>query len=96
VIGAGTHADDACGAASATGPGEAILRITLTFRATARLGLGMAAEAAAREALTELEARVGGTGGIILVDRRGGLGLARTTEAMPWAARWDGGEEAGS
>jgi isoaspartyl peptidase/L-asparaginase-like protein (Ntn-hydrolase superfamily) len=34
--------------------------------------------------------RTGGTGGIILVDRAGRLGFARTTPTMTWAAASDG------
>jgi beta-aspartyl-peptidase (threonine type) len=39
-------------------------------------------------------ARVGGTGGLIVVDRRGRLGLARNTRTMTWAAATDGSEPA--
>jgi len=90
VIGAGTHAENGRGAASTTGPGEAILRLTLGFRATAAMGRGLAPELAAREALDELFERLGGIGGIILVDATGRLGLSRSTEMMPWAAQWEG------
>jgi isoaspartyl peptidase/L-asparaginase-like protein (Ntn-hydrolase superfamily) len=34
--------------------------------------------------------RTGGTGGIILVDKMGRLGFARTTRTMTWAAASDG------
>jgi beta-aspartyl-peptidase (threonine type) len=96
VLGAGTHADNGAGAASATGRGEAILRLTLGFRATMSMRQGALPEDAARAALTELSGRLDGTGGIILVDASGRLGLARTTQAMPWAARWDGRGESGT
>ncbi|HEX4334562.1 MAG TPA: isoaspartyl peptidase/L-asparaginase [Polyangiaceae bacterium] len=92
VIGAGTHAENGRGAASTTGPGEAILRLTLGFRATLAMSLGTAPELAARAALDELSVRLDGVGGIILVNARGQLGLARSTDAMPWAARWDGSD----
>jgi hypothetical protein len=36
--------------------------------------------------------RVGGMGGVILVDRDGRLGLARNTPTMTWAAASDGVE----
>jgi beta-aspartyl-peptidase (threonine type) len=89
VVGAGTHAENGRGAASATGPGEAILRLTLAFRATLAMGQGRLPENAAADVLTELHERLSGTGGVILIDAEGRLGLARTTEAMPWAARWE-------
>jgi beta-aspartyl-peptidase (threonine type) len=95
VIGAGTHAENGAGAASATGRGEAILRLTLSFRATMAMRQGRLPEEAARASLTELSERLDGTGGIILVDAAGRLGLARSTESMPWAACWNGGEGSG-
>ncbi|HVW27477.1 MAG TPA: isoaspartyl peptidase/L-asparaginase [Polyangiaceae bacterium] len=96
VIGAGTHAENGSGAASATGRGEAILRLTLAFRATLSMRQGHLPEQAARATLTELLDRLGGTGGIILVDTSGRLGMARSTDSMPWAARWAGGGAAGT
>jgi len=96
VIGAGTHAENGRGAASMTGPGEAILRLTLAFRATWAMGQGHPPELAARESLGELFDRLGGVGGIIVVDGAGRLGLSRSTEMMPWAARWEGSTRAGS
>jgi beta-aspartyl-peptidase (threonine type) len=95
VLGAGTYADNAAGAGSATGHGEGILRVTLTARAVAALRQGGEPSAVAAECLEYLASRVGSSGGLILVDARGALGLARTTERMPWAAAWDGGEDGG-
>jgi beta-aspartyl-peptidase (threonine type) len=96
ILGAGTYADDARGAASATGQGEGILRITLCARAVASLGAGLGAEAAAREAIAALAARVGTQAGIILVAPSGALGLARSTASMPWAAIFaDGAQDGG-
>jgi beta-aspartyl-peptidase (threonine type) len=89
VIGAGTYADDALGAASATGPGEAIIRVGLVRVALARLATGDAPEAAARAALAELQRRVGAEAGVILVDPAGRIGVAHTTPAMPVAFRSD-------
>jgi beta-aspartyl-peptidase (threonine type) len=96
VIGAGTHAENGAGAASATGRGEAILRLTLGFRATLAMRQGLLPEDAARGALSELSERLGGTGGVILVDAAGRLGLARSTDSMPWAACWDGERRSGT
>jgi beta-aspartyl-peptidase (threonine type) len=91
VLGAGTYAD-VIGAASATGNGEAILRVAMSARAIAALAAGSLPEAAAAQAVTLLEQRAGGRGGIILVDAEGRLGLARNTQTMSWAAVWDGGK----
>lgn len=87
LIGAGTYADDeAGGAASATGTGESILRVLLCREAVDRVKAGASAEEAAGAALAELERRVGGQAGLIVVDREGRIFAGRNTEAMPWAA----------
>jgi beta-aspartyl-peptidase (threonine type) len=95
ILGAGTYADDRCGAGSATGYGEGILRIALTSRALEAMRLGGSPEHAAREGIKALGQRVATLGGLILVDARGRLGWARSTLAMSWAAVWEGAELAG-
>lgn len=89
VIGAGTYADDLVGAGSATGPGEAIIRVGLVRAGLAAIAGGADPTAAADAALETLAARVGATAGLILVDSAGRLGAARTTAAMPTASRSD-------
>ena len=96
VMGAGTYADERGGAASATGHGEGILRLALSVRAVDRLRAGESPEDVARDVIADMAARVAATGGIILVDRAGGLGWARSTQTMTWAGAWDGGEAAGA
>ncbi len=86
LLGAGTYADNESGACSATGVGEAIMRVTLAKSATDALRTGALPEHAARDAVRRMAARVAGTGGLILVDRDGRLGLARNTSSMSWAA----------
>ncbi len=86
VIGAGTYADDTLGAGSATGPGEAIIRLGLVRTALEHLGRGLSPQAAAEAALRALGDRLGAQAGLILVDAAGQLGIAHTTEAM--AAAW--------
>lgn len=89
LLGAGLYALDGAGAATATGHGETILRVTLCRFAIDELRRGAGAEAAARAALDEMARRTahlgGGTAGIIVVDAAGGLAQARTAEVMPWA-----------
>ncbi len=92
VLGAGTYADDRSGAGSATGYGEGILRVALTARALEAMRLGAGPEHAAREGIKILLQRVSTLGGLILIDSRGRLGWARSTQAMSWAAAWDGSE----
>ncbi len=86
ILGAGTYADDEGGACSATGAGEAIMRIVLAKTAVDALRAGVHPEEAARTVVRSMGARVRGTGGVILVDRQGRLGLARNTPTMTWAA----------
>jgi L-asparaginase / beta-aspartyl-peptidase len=90
VIGAGTYADDALGAGSATGPGEAIIRLVLARTALEHLGGGGEPTTVAREALATLERRLGAQAGLILVDPRGRVGVAWTTPTMAAAWRCEG------
>ncbi|MBX7098228.1 MAG: isoaspartyl peptidase/L-asparaginase [Myxococcaceae bacterium] len=84
IPGAGTWADDATGAVSCTGAGEQILRLGLAKTVSELLASGRPAKTAARAALRQLDAQ-GGTAGLIVVDRRGRLGLVCTTERMACA-----------
>jgi beta-aspartyl-peptidase (threonine type) len=93
IIGAGTLAD-VFGAASATGPGEGMLRTSLAKTAVDWLRDGLDCEAAARRAIVYLSERVAVSGGIILADRQGGIGFARSTMGMAWGAAWSGAEQA--
>lgn len=96
IPGSGAWADDRGGAVSCTGHGEAILRAGLAFEAGLRLRSGAAARDAAEAALAEMRARIGsGEGGLIVVDRGGGLGWAFHTRDMPFAWRSAQGEGQG-
>jgi len=88
VIGAGTFADDEAGAASATGQGEGILRVCLGKTAVDAMRTGLDPQQAARQAIDLLSGRLRSTGGLILVDRKGRIGWARSTFSMAWAAHW--------
>jgi beta-aspartyl-peptidase (threonine type) len=90
IPGAGTYADDDAGACSATGEGEAIMRVALARGAVDLLRARIHPEDAARSAIGAMAARVGGSGGIILIDRLGRLGLARNTRSMTWAVAGEG------
>lgn len=83
LIGCGTYADD-YGAASCTGHGEAIIRLLLAKCAVDYLKNGSEAKTAAKLAMIDLEDdRIEGAGGIILIDRWGKIGYARSTTHMP-------------
>jgi len=80
LIGSGTYADASLGAASATGNGEAIMRVVLTKTAVELLRAGRHPVEAARAAIGILERW--GEGGIILIDRQGRVGHAHNTPFM--------------
>lgn len=82
LIGSGTYADRLLGAASATGNGEAIIRVVLA-KTTVDLLVGDHDPAdAARKAIQLLERRGEGEGGIIVVDRIGRIGHATNAPSM--------------
>ena len=90
LIGAGTYADINGGAASATGHGEGIMRVSMAYAAVQRLATGADPRSTAAAVVRELEERVGSTAGIILAAADGRLALARSTRSMTWAAAWKG------
>ncbi|HZF44194.1 MAG TPA: isoaspartyl peptidase/L-asparaginase [Sphingomonadaceae bacterium] len=65
LIGAGTYADDRAGAVSATGAGEAFIRVGVAHEICTRLRLDTEGDAVG-EVLDEVRA-LGGTGGVIVV-----------------------------
>ncbi|MBI5032406.1 MAG: isoaspartyl peptidase/L-asparaginase [Chloroflexi bacterium] len=85
LIGAGTYADNLLGGASATGWGEAITRVVLSKYAVDALANNRHPNEAARDAVQMLASRVGGTAGVILVDRSGRIGWAFNTPRMAYA-----------
>ncbi len=87
LVGSGAYADDESGAASSTGHGESIMRVLLAKTATDAIRGGMTASEAAQFAVDLMYRRVGGYGGIIVVDRNGRIGSAHNTSSMPvaWA-----------
>jgi beta-aspartyl-peptidase (threonine type) len=95
VIGAGTFADDETGACSATGWGESILRAVLASAAVRSLQSSVDSTPgrsdadpplhpalAARAAILWFQRRVGGLGGVILLDHLGRVGWAFNTPRM--------------
>ncbi len=96
LFGAGGYADDAGGAASATGQGENIMRFFLSKDAVDRMRAGQPASEAVQAALTYLDSRIPNPdAGLIIVGADGRLGAAHSTPAMPIA--WvDGDGEIGA
>lgn len=87
IIGAGTYADNATCAVSATGHGEYFIRGVIAHDIAARMAYGGATLAGAADAviMDDLTAR-GGTGGVIAVDRDGRVAMPFNTEGMYRAA----------
>lgn len=92
VIGAGVFADNASCAVSCTGVGEHFLRMsvarTVGFLVEEK---GMGAEAAAAEAIRRLVDRISGVGGLIVVDRAGRCGRAKSGDGLMSATARPGG-----
>ncbi|HEY1849895.1 MAG TPA: isoaspartyl peptidase/L-asparaginase [Candidatus Binataceae bacterium] len=91
IIGAGLFADG-LGGASATGEGEAIMRVALCREAVLALArirprerMTGSAQAAAERTIAMLSATTGAQAGVILVDSRGEFGFAHSAEVMELA-----------
>ena len=82
VIGAGTYASNADGCAvSATGDGEYFIRATVARDICARMATGASAQVAGQAEVDEALA-LGGSGGVIVMDRQGVPASAMTTSGM--------------
>jgi beta-aspartyl-peptidase (threonine type) len=82
IIGAGTYADDQEAAASSTGLGEAILKVSLARAACVHVREGLSPREAAIAAVGLLRERAHGDGGIIVAGPDGRLGWAYNTPRM--------------
>ena len=82
VIGAGTYANNATCAVSATGDGEYFIRATVGRDVSALMEYrGMSLKEAAQAALDKV-AKLGGSGGLIAIDRQGSITLPFNTAGM--------------
>lgn len=82
IVGAGTYADNATCAVSATGPGEFFMRAVVAHDVAARMRyLGETLGQAARRALARMVA-LGGDGGLIAVDRAGKIAMPFVSAGM--------------
>src|SRR5215469_126979 len=85
LIGCGCYADNSSAAVSTTGWGEPMMKLVLSKWTADKVEQGLAPQDAAQRALYYLKSRLEGHGGIILLDRRGRLGVAHNTPRMAWA-----------
>lgn len=83
LIGCGTYADSSLGGVSCTGDGEAIVRVVLARRTLDYLKEADDPDYAASVAVDLLVEEGRGEGGVIVVDWRGRIGYAHSTELMP-------------
>ena len=88
IIGAGTWADNASCAVSATGHGEFFIRHHVAADICARVKYqGVTAQAAADTVIHDVLLPVGGTGGVIVMDDAGNVSFSFNTEGMYRASR---------
>ena len=85
LVGSGAYADNYTAAVSATGHGEALMKILISKRVCDFVADGLSTQRACEAAVDVLNERVAGHGGVIAVDRRGRVGIAYNTVAMPYA-----------
>jgi len=84
LIGCGCYADNESAAVSTTGWGEPMMKLVLGKWAADRVGAGALPQRAADDAIAYLKMRLGGHGGLILLDRQGHIGITHNTPRMAW------------
>jgi beta-aspartyl-peptidase (threonine type) len=85
LVGAGAYADNASAAATATGQGEMLMKLVISKLVCDLIAHGASPQDACETALSRLRGRLAATGGLIAVDRRGRIGVACSSPAMPFA-----------
>jgi beta-aspartyl-peptidase (threonine type) len=92
LVGCGAYADNRAGAASATGMGEALMKVVISKAACDFIARGMSAQEAADAAIGLLAERTTGQGGLIVLDRLGRVGIAHNTPYIAHAIVTAGGD----
>lgn len=88
IIGAGTWADNESCAVSATGHGEYFIRYQVAADICSRVKYqGKTIAQAGKEVIHDILFPVGGTGGVIIVDKKGNISMPFNTEGMYRAAK---------
>ena len=82
IIGAGTYANDATCAVSATGDGEYFIRATVGHDISALMEYRAMSLKEAAQAVLDKVVKLGGTGGLIAIDRQGNVTLPFNTAGM--------------
>ncbi len=84
ILGAGTYADNECGAVSSTGWGESIMKSVLA-KSACDLIEKYSGQRACEIALSMMHQKVGGYAGLIMIDNQGNYSLMHNTEKMAYA-----------
>src|SRR5437870_5662674 len=82
IIGAGTYANNATCAVSATGDGEYFIRATVAHDVSALMEYRGITLKEAAQAVLDKVAKLGGTGGLIAIDRQANVALPFNTSGM--------------
>jgi len=93
IIGAGTYADNETCAISATGHGEYFIRAVVAHDIASLIRYKrLSLQAAAEEVVMNKLAKLGGTGGIIAIDRNANIAMPFNTDGMYRAYKVQGGK----
>lgn len=84
LVGSGGYADNDSAAVSATGYGEALMKLVISKLVCDYTAAGMTPQAACEAGIARLAQRVDGVGGLIALDAQGRVGFAFNTAAMPY------------
>jgi len=90
LIGCGLYADNKVGGVSATGHGESIMKVVLSKVVCEFLEKRLHAQKAAEEGIRILKRKVNGRGGVIVIDKKGRIGISYNTPRMVWAYMKEG------
>jgi len=91
IIGAGTFADNASCAVSATGHGEFFIRFNVAADICTRVKYqGKTIEQAGNEVIHDVLMPIGGTGGVIIIDAKGNISTPFNTSGMYRASKSSG------
>ncbi|XP_023344406.1 isoaspartyl peptidase/L-asparaginase isoform X2 [Eurytemora carolleeae] len=89
-VGHGVFADNLSAAISCTGSGETFMKAGVARRIASKIEMGLSPKDAAEEALEYMKVRVGGSGGVIVLDPTGNIGIHWNSKQMAWAYAKDG------
>jgi beta-aspartyl-peptidase (threonine type) len=90
LIGCGLYADNNLGGVSATGYGEEIMRMTLSRVVCEHLEKGLNAQESAEKSIRFLKTKINGRAGVIVLDKKGEIGVSYSTPKMARAFLTEG------